>query len=144
MTEQWTVDTLLIHMVALIEAQEARFQATLEERELRYSQRFADTRTALEAALAAAEKAVVKAEVATEKRFEAVNEFRQMVNELVSGKIDRAEFLLAITNMTEKIEDSKERITRSEGKGAGKDALWAYIIGAVGLVAAFLAIATRF
>jgi hypothetical protein len=143
MTERWTVETVLIHTTALSEAQHAKFQATLEERELRYNQRFADTRTALEAALAAAEKAVVKAEVATEKRFEAVNEFRSMVNDLVSGKMDRAEFMLAVAGLSEKLEDLKERITRSEGRGQGLNAMWGYGLAVIMMIVAVLSFVIR-
>src|ERR1700689_1575360 len=48
----------------------------MNERDVRYEQRFKamDEKTSL--ALTASEKAVSKAETATEKRFDAVNEFR--------------------------------------------------------------------
>lgn len=63
--EGWTIDTLRLHLEALIEANDRR-----------YEQRFKDSGTAVGAALSAAKEAVVKAETAAEKRFESVNEFR--------------------------------------------------------------------
>jgi hypothetical protein len=133
MADEWTVDILHAHILAI-----------LDEREKRNDQRFTDMQTALQAALAASEKAVIKAEVATEKRFEGVNEFRSMVNDLVAGKIDRAEFMLAIASLRERYDDLNDRVTRSEGKGSGKDALWAYIVGAIGVLAAVVAVVSRF
>ena len=55
--------------------------ALLAEMDLRNQQRFEAQGQAVVAALTSAEKAVQKAEIATEKRFESVNEFRQALND---------------------------------------------------------------
>lgn len=123
MADEWTVETSRAH-----------FMAILEEREKRYDQRFTDMQTALQAALAASEKAVIKAEVATEKRFEGVNEFRSLVNDLVAGKIDRTEFALAMNSVTERQEELKDRVTRSEGKGAGLHAGWLILAATIPII----------
>ncbi len=49
---------------------------SLREHDRRYEQRFAAQELAVSAAITAADRAVTKAELATEKRFDAVNEFR--------------------------------------------------------------------
>ncbi len=66
--------------------------ALMNERDLRYSQRFAAQEVAMAAALAAAEKATTKAEVAAERRFEAVNEFRAQQGDLIAGFLTRTEY----------------------------------------------------
>ena len=48
----------------------------IDEREERTKERFHAMKVAIDAALAAADRAVNKAEQSTEKRFEGVNEFR--------------------------------------------------------------------
>jgi hypothetical protein len=63
----WTVDTLKEHLESLL-----------------YEQR-----TAMEAAFAASEKAILKAENATERRFESVNEFRAQLAEQTTSFMPR-------------------------------------------------------
>src|SRR5688572_26741026 len=62
-----------------------------------------DQERAVQAALAAAKEAVNKAELAAEKRFESVNEFRAQTKDLQSSYMPRAEFDIAMKNVEEKI-----------------------------------------
>jgi len=140
MADEWTVETLRHHLTAM-----------LSEADRRNDQRFTDMQTALQAALAAVREETSKAERAADRRFESINEFRGLVNDLVAGKVDKTEFTLSVASILDRMEDVKERVsrnetrmTRSEGKGAGKDALWGYIVGAVGVLAALVTIVLRF
>ncbi len=63
----------------------------LDERDLRYKERHDAQQNAISAALAAAEKAVTKAEVAAEKRFDGVNEFRGQLKDQSATFITRTE-----------------------------------------------------
>jgi hypothetical protein len=65
----WTLDTLYLHI----------------------ERRFADQQDAVGAALRAAEKATDKADAASEKRFEGVNEFRETLKDQQSTFITRTE-----------------------------------------------------
>jgi len=66
----WTLDTLRLHI-----------ERVLEERDIQYQQRFDAQEKAVIAALAAADRANTKAELAADKRFDAVNEFRQTLTD---------------------------------------------------------------
>ena len=77
MESEWTVETLKAH----------------------YDQRFIDQDRAVQAALNAAEKAVTKAETASEKRFDAVNEFRAQLADQAQTFIPRAEAELQFANL---------------------------------------------
>jgi hypothetical protein len=125
----WTLTTLYMHLLAI-----------LEERDKRYGQRFTDLETALRAALAASEKAILKAEMATERRFEAVNEFRSTLSDQAGQFITRSEAEAATARNTERIQELTDRINRSEGRGAGLGAGWGYLVAAVGVIAAVIAI----
>lgn len=116
----------------------------LSEMNLRYQQRFTAQETATTAALAAAEKATAKAEIAAEKRFDSVNEFRAAYQDLIAAQMPRAEAEARLAAMDGAIDQLRANATRRDGRGAGLTAGWAYLIGAVGLVAAVLAIASRF
>ena len=71
----------------------------MDERDLRYQQRFDAQTLAIKDALLAAEKAVTKAEVATERRFEGVNEFRQTLSDQAAKFITRTEFNAIIVTL---------------------------------------------
>jgi hypothetical protein len=76
----WTVDTLGAHL----QRQHNDLITRLDERHV------ADDR-AVQSALASAKEAVIKAEVASEKRFEAVNEFRSTLADQATRLLPRAE-----------------------------------------------------
>jgi hypothetical protein len=74
-------------------------------------------------ALAASEKAIIKAEIANEKRFENVNEFRATLADQQNTLLPRTEYTVQHKAMTDRI-DELERLTRySTGKGAGSAAV---------------------
>jgi hypothetical protein len=119
------------------------------ERDLRAQQRFEASEKALAAAMLAAEKAinaaltsaaqaVQKAEVASENRFAAVNEFRSQLADQTSTFIPRIEANAKLESISEKLDALSSRLDRSEGSGYGKNALWGYLIGAIGAVAAIV------
>ena len=94
-------------------------------------------------ALAASDKAILKAEVAVEKRFESVNEFRQTLSDQTKSFISRVEFdALRNTNAT-RIVDLSSRLDKIEGKAAGLNAGWIYLLGslaALGTIVSLIAI----
>lgn len=63
----------------------------VNERDRQYGQRFDAQEKAVAAALAAAKEAVVKAEAASEKRFDSVNEFRNTLKDQTATFITRGE-----------------------------------------------------
>jgi hypothetical protein len=97
--------------------------ALLQQMELRYQQRFDAQTSAINAALQATKEAVIKAETATERRFESVNEFRQTLSDQAGTFISRTEF-----------NSLKERMDRGEGRSGGLKDGWGWVVGAVGLV----------
>jgi hypothetical protein len=125
----WTVDTLHEHL-----------DMRLAEKDRRDQQRFDAQTQAITAALQAAKEAVDKAEMATERRFESVNEFRGQLADLVARLLPRSEYESAHRSLTEKISDLSTRLDKSEARSAGGWTLWAYIAGGIGLVAAIVAL----
>lgn len=163
----WTIETLLEHVNTRFEERDVRHQqrydAQMHEIELNI---FAQ-RSAVDAALAAANLANTKAESATELRFQSVNEFRQTLSDQAAQFITRGEAELSIERNTERIQEVQrrvqdvamkddvisalksfserldslnERVTRGEGKGSGLAAGWGYIVAFGGLIAAVVAI----
>lgn len=88
----------------------ASIEKIIESNDRRYEERFKATDEKTTLALAASEKAVTKAEVATEKRFDAVNEFRGTLSDQAATLFPRAEAESRFNSFDEKIEDLKKDI----------------------------------
>jgi hypothetical protein len=129
MDTEWTVGTLHEHL-----------SQVLSERDQRYEQRFADLERALTTALAASEKAILKAEGATERRFEAVNEFRGTLSDQASQFVTRAENDAMNLRVSERLEELTNRVNRSEGRGAGLNAGWVYLLAGIAALGTIISI----
>lgn len=118
----------------------------IDERDRRYEQRYEASQKALDAALLsadravqaallAAKEAVTKAELSADKRFELLNELRTGV--ATTEQIEALEKVVT---------ELGNRVTRAEGSGAGKVAMYGWLIAAIGALATIITvvlIATR-
>lgn len=136
----WTIDTALEHMRSL-----------LVEKDLRDEQRFRAQQAAVQAELAGLARAVDKAEVATEKRFEGVNEFRSQLADQARDFMPRREAEQAIEAVRSLISVEHERgnaLDRKQGEIAaghvGGDKVLAYVLAAVGVLIGIAGIVARF
>lgn len=118
--------------------------ALLAEKDLRDQQRFEAQSSAIAAALLAAEKAVSKAESASERRFEAVNEFRQTLSDQAATFMVRAEFEAFRESYAERLTGLMARIDKAEGRSSGAGALWGYLAGAIGVLVAIVGLFLAF
>lgn len=94
---------------------------------------FNSAERAVSAALQAAETAVQKAELASDKRFEAVNEFRNQLSDQASRFMTRDESLARHDRTQEQLKEVNSRLDLNQGRNTGLDNAWAYIIGIVGV-----------
>jgi hypothetical protein len=118
------------HDVTLIK----HIESLLAEKDKRDEQRFQAQSLSITMALAAAEKAVTKAEMATEKRFDSVNEFRNTLSDQAKTLLSRTEFEASRDSLAEKVSDLSSRMDRNDGRSGGYGSSWLVIIGAIGLV----------
>ncbi len=77
-------------------------------------------RITLNAAMAAADRAVAKAEGANEKRFEGVNEFRKTLSDQAAGFMQRAEGDARFQALNDKLSALELRIEKTESSSSGK------------------------
>lgn len=108
--------------VSVLEERVTSLKNIIDERDLRYTERFKATDEKTGLALTASEKAVTKAENATEKRFDSVNEFRGSLKDQASTLLPRAEAEAKFKAYDDKVEDLKKDIaslreTRSATSG---------------------------
>jgi hypothetical protein len=112
---QWTVSTLKEH-----------YDYVLRVRDEKIDQKFSSL-----------ELAVLKAEQATEKRFESVNEFRAQLADQGRTFVPRNEYESGQKDQSSIIDELKVRLDRIETMKAGGNVVWAYVIAGVSLLVAF-------
>ena len=112
---EWTIDTLREHIIAL-----------LVEMDLRNQQRFE-----------AAEKASSIALDESQRWHDAANEWRGAMNDRERMLMPRSEAEQRLSALAEKVDDLKG------SSRAGAAALWGYLVGAIGVVAAVVALVLR-
>lgn len=95
-------------------------------------------------ALAASDKAVTKAEAATDKRFDGVNEFRSQLSDQASRFVTRDTFDARVTSidhakdaahagLTARLDAVEKMQERQAGRAGGLYAGWGYLVTAAGL-----------
>jgi hypothetical protein len=95
----------------VLRAEFESFKSLMEERNHRYDAQFKFTDEKTSLALSASDKAVTKSEIATEKRFDSVNEFRAQLKDQAATLMPREEATNRFKSIEDKIEDVK-----TEGK----------------------------
>jgi acyl-CoA reductase-like NAD-dependent aldehyde dehydrogenase len=162
----WTTETLRVYLLGQMESLEAR---VLEQR--RTSERaidlafevqekalaigvgsqkvavdaaFSAQKESVAAALAAADRAVQKAETSAEKRFEAVNEFRETLADQQRSLMPRAEtealmkamdakLEVALKSMQERTDQNAKHLATMEDRSLGTSNGWQWAVLVVGL-----------
>ncbi len=95
---------------------EKLFEVKFHELETRIEE--IDKRVAL--AFAASEKAIVKAETATEKRFDGVNEFRGVLSDQATTLLPRIEYQVQHQALNDRLGLLTEIVTKLESRLTGK------------------------
>lgn len=170
----WTVTTLKAYAdaaFAFVQRQfdqlRGHYNMRLEEIDRRYEARFQAQEKAISAALSSTQAAVSKAEIAYDKRFDGVNEFRETLADQQRTLMPRAESLAlhaatqekfevsaanrllmmpraecvaSLTALQEKYDSLQARIDRGEGRTGGLAAGGQILIAGVGLILTLLTI----
>jgi hypothetical protein len=105
---------------------------------------FVSLREYVDVQFAAIKEAVSKAETATERRFEGVNEFRAQLADQTRTLMPRLEAEQKFKSQDEKQAVIEARINGQENRGRGRGELMGYIFAAIGAAALILSIALRF
>lgn len=93
-------------------------------------------------ALKYSEKAVEKAEMASEKRFEGVNEFRAALNDNARLLMPRVEAEQRFNGLSDKIDVLTKKVSDRDQQKIGAGNIWAYIVGAIGALSILWSVAS--
>ena len=128
----------------LFNSQIENIRTLINANDKNYNQRFDNVIEATKSALAAADRAVNKAEQATEKRFEGVNEFRNTLSDQQRTFVPRAEIEILIKSINEKIEDLEESALTMRSQSAGIKEGAGMVALIAGVVATLIGVLFRF
>lgn len=120
------------------------FVGLLEANDKYYNQRFDSSEKAVSAALAAADRAVQKAETASEKRFDSVNEFRNTLADQQRTLMPRGEVEVLFKAVNEKLDLMGKRLDKTEGIKTGSSNTWGYVVGLIGVLVAVFTLLSKF
>jgi hypothetical protein len=151
MSERTYSNGQLTARIVKLEAAFTAFKELMVERDMRYAQRSASQDEAVRSALETSEKAITKAESATERRFEGVNEFRATLADQASTLLPRAEYNAQHSALEEKVNFFEKRlhefqatILAMQAHGGGLKEAWGYIVaGSSALAALAIYLITR-
>jgi hypothetical protein len=122
------------HFQQLLDEQEKRLVGLIEGAVQQFMTGLAAQDKAVQIAMIASEKAVVKAEMAAEKRFEATNEFRGQLSDQAATFMPRNEAEQRFAQLAAAVAELKEATTGSRMRSVGVNASWAMMLGAGGLL----------
>jgi hypothetical protein len=134
------LDTIERSGIWTIEALFEYFNRAIEMQDQKYEQHFSHQREAVNAALQSAEKAILKAEQASEKRFDAVNEFRSVLADQQRLLMTRSEYEVNHRNIVEATLALEKRIEKRENMSSGASHVAAYVVGGFGLLLTIVSI----
>ena len=131
----WTIDTLKEHVLALLSANDTR-----------YEQRFLSTEKLNAVAIVNADKAVAQAEIANEKRFDNTNEWRNAMQDRDKLTMSRDAADAKFQALTERIAAMDVRLEKTEASREGAGSTWkimASVLGALLAIVSIIAIVER-
>lgn len=111
-------------------------RTVMEERHQAYAEKFEsavalslERLARIEQKFVEAERAVTKAEAASEKRFDAVNEFRAQLKDQQNLLIPRAEAVVKFDAISDRMAVLADALTRIRGQADGAHGLWVVLGG---------------
>lgn len=108
-------------------------ELTWAERDRRYQERFDAQETQFHMLIQSAKEAVTKAEAASDRRFDSVNEFRASLADQTAHLIPRNEYDAAHHALEARFAALTDRLTLLEGGNKGSARTWGIVIAVAGI-----------
>jgi hypothetical protein len=136
--------SVLDHVLAIIAANDRRYEQRFDASQKALELGLVAQKSAVDAALAAQNAAVIKAESATERRFDGVNEFRATLADQQRTLIPRAEVEVIQKALDSRVEKLETALLMIGAQRTGRLDGWGYAVGAVGLFGGIAALIISF
>jgi len=128
---EWSIDTLYVHLSRIVEDLDKRTSLDVNGKFQLLNTALLAIEKSAAAALAASEKAVSKAEISSERRFESTNEWRSTVQDLIKDTISRKEVDQRIEMVNKETAGIASRLDRIEAGRLGLQAGWGILISVI-------------
>lgn len=146
--DDWTAEKLATHMAMRLDELDKRVNHRIESLKEYFDSLRAADQAAIAAALSAADgkaaaateaakEAVMKAEAASEKRFEGVNEFRGTLSDQQRTLMPRSEAELRFSTQDSRLGTLEKVLAERGGERRGSKEMWVLIAGVAALAIAF-------
>lgn len=132
--------TQLAARVTALETHFIAFEKLLDERDKRYQQRSDGQDKSVSTAMDASKEAIIKAETATEKRLESLNELRGAMADQSKDFARLAEMNLLFSAVEKRITAITDLVQTQISRGTGMKDLGAYVVAGAGLLIAMAAV----
>lgn len=135
MTKACSSPDLLARIVA-VEAAQNSLKDLLSERDRRYQDRADAQDDAVAVAMASADRATAKAETATERRLEGLNELRSMAEDQARNYARSDEMKIINDASTKRLDELTLLVRQQLAHGGGVKETIGYVVGVAGLLIA--------
>jgi hypothetical protein len=137
---QWTFETLLIHIKAMLDEAEKRTADRFAAQDKAVEKALAGQEKAVTAALASQEKAVAIAEENSKLWRQSANEWRGAMNDREGNFVKVGEYGLLLTQ----VKELRDAMSQSMGRGQGWASGWQILLGLAALVGVAVAMVVAF
>jgi type II secretory pathway predicted ATPase ExeA len=115
------------------------FDQKINAREKYVDAVFTFQKTAVEAALAAADRATTKSEISIDSRLLSMNEFRKALDDAQRLTMPRSEADLRFTTLEASVRGLQQNMLSGAAQSHGESRVWSLVLGLGGLVAGVIA-----
>lgn len=136
METQWTLDSLREFVIRLIENNNLRYEQRFQDAKTAVDIAFSAQKESVQSALLSAERAVLKAEGASEKRFDAVNEFRSTLADQQRMLMPRGEAEIVFKSLSDRIQFISDELKATGGEKKGMHEIFAWFISGISILIA--------
>jgi hypothetical protein len=130
---KWTVETLREYLLALLRESDDKTNARVDALQELLDRSISSLKEATRTAMCNSERAILKAEAAAEKRFDAVNEFRSVLADQQQKLLPRSEADIKFQSLANQMDQAIKHQALSQGLATGRKEMWGYLVGVVGL-----------
>ena len=144
MESSWTFESLREYVIGQIKLNDERYGQRFADLKVAVDLSFSAQKELVQSALLSADRAVLKAETANEKRFDAVNEFRGTLADQQRMLMPRAEVEIIVKNLTERIQSLSDFQKIHSGEDSGKHTIFAWGMALMSFVVSLISMFVAF
>ena len=143
-SNEWTPENLYHFFMRVIESNDSKYAQRFNDLQ-HYIQAAVDyQKESIHASLKSAETAVLKAEMASEKRFDAVNEFRNTLADQQRTLMPRSEAEIVSKGIDSRLDEISNKLMIRQGEKRGTTETYAGMVSIISIIIALASVLISF